>query len=260
MLWNGPGAQGTVERARVLTRIVTELQQTYGDDLIVIALYGSMARGEDLPFSDIELFCVVRGTATDFRREWVYGVGKAEVNLMSDDVAQADAALLDSDWARWKGQFLHARCLHGDPAYLDALRELVFSPTPAAFNAVVEEMIVGELYEWIGKLRNAQQVGNAGALPALACYFVEHLAQILGIAHRHCYRTGSHTLADSLTLPRRPAGYDDLCGAVMAGELADPMRVSYLIERCWRGVAAWTQAEGFTFQGHGEGSWPQGWR
>ncbi|MCB0064453.1 MAG: hypothetical protein KDE19_20150, partial [Caldilineaceae bacterium] len=138
-------------------------------------------------------------------------------------------------------------------------RNLVFAPPAAEFNQLLEEMIVGELYEWIGKLRNAQQVGNAAAIPPLAVHFVEHLAQILAIAHRHCYTTGSRTLADSLTLARRPAGYDALCGTVMRGALHDTEVVAAQIEACWRGLADWAQGEGLAFREHGDGCWPSSW-
>lgn len=258
-MWQGPMTQTREARAQVLARIVADLQRTYGDAIIVIALYGSMARNEDLPFSDVELFCVVRDEEVDHSHEWVYGAGKAEVNILSDDAAQRDAALLDSDWAQWKGQFLHARCLFGDAAYLDELRNLVFAPPAAEFHQLLEEMIVGELYEWMGKLRNAQQVGNDAAIPPLAVHFVEHLAQILAIAHRHCYTTGSRTLADSLTLARRPAGYDELCGVVMRGALSDSAHVAAQIEACWHGVAAWAKEEGLAFLEHGDGCWPSAW-
>lgn len=259
-MWQGPEAQETAERTAVLNRIIQELQQTFGDAILVIALYGSMARGDDLPFSDIELFCVVNGTGIDYSLEWVYGAGKVGVNIMSDDQACADAKLLDDDWACWKGQFLYSRLLNGDEQYLQQLRQLVASPPEHEFHRVIEEMIVGGIYEWIGKLRNAQFVGNWAAIPSLACHFVEDIAQILGIAHRQCYTTGSRTLADSLTLPHRPAGYDELCHAVMAGKLDDSSRIAGQIEACWQGLAVWAKECGLTFQEHGAGRWPQNWR
>ncbi|MGI9235253.1 MAG: kanamycin nucleotidyltransferase C-terminal domain-containing protein [Woeseiaceae bacterium] len=244
-MYSGPISHTKRERQAVLDRIVADLQRTYGDRIALVAVYGSMARGDDLPHSDVELFCILLGdSGINFTREWVYGPGKAEVNILSEDVARAKAALLDDRWARCKGQFLFARHLAGDSILLDELRDLVSSPTPEAFNAVIKEMIIGELYEWMGKIRNAQSEGNVGAIPALACFFVEHVAQMLGIAHRRCFTTGAKTLSDSQRLPRRPSGYDALCDLVMCGKLNNPQVVADHVEACWESLAEWSECEG----------------
>ena len=238
-IFDGPQPQNREERQAILDRIVADLQKVYAAQIIAIGLYGSMVRGSDLPYSDVELCCIVQGVNIDHDYEWVYGASKAEVNVRSPDAFCAEVLDLDESWAIWKGSYLDMQSIYGEPEFFAAARELVLSPADDDFNAVVAGMIVGELYEWMGKLRNAQHVGNLSIIPQLAHKFVEFGALMLGLVHRHCYTTGSKMVEESLQLPSRPDGYDKLCALVMAGTLADTDQVAAQIEALWQGIGQW---------------------
>lgn len=253
-MWQGPQAQARVERLKVIDRIVSGLHQRYGDSLLAIGLYGSMARGEDGPYSDIELFCVVDIPGTDVDYEWVYGAGKAEINIFGPDVVRARAQEVEDNWSLDQGQLARCRPLFGDLAFFDELKRLALNPDQAALDAMAADIVVGELYEWMGKLRNAQARGEFSGLALLACGFVEKMAWVLGLVHRHLYRTGMTLLAESLTLPDRPAGYDAACQMVMAGELSDPARVAAALEAAWAGLGPWLAQHGV--ETAAAASWP----
>lgn len=243
-MWQGPEAQTTLERMKALDRIVAALHERYGDDLLAIGLYGSLSRGEDGPYSDVELFCVVDIPGTDVDYEWVYGAGKAEVNVFGPDVARTQARRVEDGWALAQGQFARCRPLYGDLAFFEDLKQAALSPDRAMADAVVTAMAVGELYEWIGKLRNMQARGEMTEIALLASNFVKHTALMLGLVQRHLYRTGMTILAESLTLSDRPAGYDGLCRLVMAGDLRDPDRVAAALEATWAGLGPWLARHG----------------
>ena len=82
-------------------------------------------------------------------------------------------------------------------------------------------MIVWELYEFIGKIRNGAAMGNTAALPAWTVDLARRGGYLIGLAHRHLYTTSSTLLAESLGLAGRPDGYDALCELVMSGRLMD---------------------------------------
>ncbi|MEM7132711.1 MAG: kanamycin nucleotidyltransferase C-terminal domain-containing protein [Chloroflexota bacterium] len=241
-IFEGPQPQNNDARKAILDRIVADLQTIYAEQIIAIGLYGSMARESDMPYSDVELCCVIQGEEIDHNYEWVYGASKAEVNVRSPDALRDEVLDLDESWAIWKGAYLDMRTIYGDAALFAEMSTLVLSPATDDFDDVVAGMIVGELYEWIGKLRNAQHVGNLAILPQLASKFVEYGALMLGLVHRHCYTTGSQMLEESLQLPDRPDGYDELCALVMVGTLAEPEKVAAKIETFWQGVGRWTAA------------------
>ncbi len=252
-MFTGPQPQDRSARLRVVDKIVHELHTTHGERIIAIGLYGSLAKDIDGPFSDIELFCVIQGSGIDYSQVWIYGANRAEVDMNSEDVIRRSAVTVDEKWSLSQGQLLAARPLYGDPAFFDALRQLVLSPPPEIFKAVMGDML-GEFYEWIGKLRNARSSGHTAYLPLLACQFAEFGAQMLGMAHRICYATGAKMLEESLQLKNRPDGYDELCHMVMAGQLSDPEQVAAMLERCWAGLGVWAQAQGIAMDQYNR--WP----
>lgn len=253
-MFTGPQPQDRAARLRMVDKIVADLHATHGDKIIAIGLYGSLAKEIDGPFSDIELFCVVQGNDIDYSHEWVYGVSKAEVNMYSEEMILHSAITVDEKWALSQGQLLAARPLYGEPAFFAHLRQLVLSPPAEEFNTVIRAMLVGEFYEWMGKLRNARNRGHTAYIPLIACHFVEFTAQMLGMAQRICYTTGAKMLEESLQLPNHPDGYDELCRMVMAGQLSDSTQVDAALERCWAGIGVWAAAQGIEMDEYNH--WP----
>jgi hypothetical protein len=86
------------KRWEVLEQIVSRLDTTFGDSIVAIGLYGSTAREAARDFSDIEMFCVLRNPGYDRRLEWVFGKGKAEIELFGEDVIRQRSAQLDEVW------------------------------------------------------------------------------------------------------------------------------------------------------------------
>lgn len=250
----GPQPQTRAERQRLVERIVQDLHRVHGDQIIAIGLYGSLARGLDQPYSDVELFCVIAGSGIDYSHEWIYGAGKAEVNIYSPDVIRHGATEVDDRWSLSQGQLMVAQPLYGEATFFQELRELVLSPPATAFNDLIRAMIVGELYEWMGKLRNARHTGYRAYIPLIACHFAEHTGLMLGLAHRHCFTTGGKVLEESVAFPHRPDGFAELCTLIMAGQLHDSDAVTAALERCWVGVVTWATEQGITL----ETGWPLG--
>jgi kanamycin nucleotidyltransferase len=254
-IWSGPQAQTHDDRLSVLDRIVADLQRTYGNDLIAVGLYGSMGRGTDGPHSDIELFCVVDRLDLDFSYEWVYGPGKAEVNIYSAEAMAAAAQEVEERWPLEAGAFANCRPLLGDPAYFAELKALALSPAKEKCDEMVRAMVVGELYEWMGKLRNGLARGETSFVPTLACDFVTYVALIAALVHRRLYSTGSTLLAESLALPDLPDGYDAACRLVMAGELSDAARNAAALEALWVGLGPWLTHHGIDMEPNARWPW-----
>src|SRR2546427_11832326 len=98
LLAEGPQPMDRGDRQIEIERIVERLDSAFGRSIVAIGLYGSTARGADQPFSDIEMFCVLKKPDEDRRLEWVYGNGKAEDQLFGEDVVRRKAPELDEVW------------------------------------------------------------------------------------------------------------------------------------------------------------------
>jgi kanamycin nucleotidyltransferase len=245
---SGPQPISRAQRWALVEEIAGRVMEVHGDDVLAIGLYGSTARGTDGPYSDIEMLCVLRSLGQDYDHEWTVGPWKAEVNFHSQDLELEEAAKVDADWALTHGQYRDARPLHDPEGFFDQLRILVRDVTDAQLDSAIHEVVVGEIYELVGKLRNAMQAGALDGVTGIAVEMVRQSALALGLACRHQYRTGAELLADSLRLPGRMAGYDRLCGMVMSGQLSERAEVAAACESLWEGVAEWAAQRGITLE------------
>jgi kanamycin nucleotidyltransferase len=238
----------------MLDRMVADIHRTHGDTLKAIALCGSLGRGTDGDYSDVELWCVLSTPGVDTSEEWVYGPGKAEVEFYGEDVIRARAVEVTADWSLQQGSLINNRPLFGDRAFFAELRELVMSPPKTAFDNVIAEMVVGEFYEWMGKVRNGMARGELAFLSITACNFTLHMALMAALLHRHIYSTSSMLMKEALALPTLPDGYAELAAMVTAGSLHDKAKVAAAIEATWAGVGPWLAHHGIEFDERN--AWP----
>jgi kanamycin nucleotidyltransferase len=240
----GPRALSRTERLTVVDSIVARLLDAYHSHVVAIGLYGSTGRGADGTYSDIEMFCVIDRPGEDRRYEWIYGDCKIEIEVFGEDVIRRKAAVVDEGWPVTHAEFAFPRLLRGAERFFSELRELVFAHPDETFAEVERAIIVDELYEGMGKVRNAASTGDFSKLASRACRVALMSALLLGLARRKIYTAAGLDLAESMQLLGRPDGHDELCRLVMSGELADSRRVALILERHWRGVVRWIDREG----------------
>ena len=247
-----PGGPQPMERARRLAlarEIAAQFQRHYGDQVLAIGVYGSLARGTDGPYSDSEMHCVLRGSGIERCFEWAAGPfdelragsWKAEVDVYSEDVLLRWASQVDGDWSLTHRVCTDVWALYDPTGFFPRLRDVTLSQPAPVFEQVLHDVIVGELYELVGKIRNLRAAQSDASLPYLAVKFAEYGALLVGLANRHLYSTSTCMFEESLALPDRPAGYDALCHMVMVGALADPAQIAEACEAFWSGIERWAE-------------------
>lgn len=246
----GPVHMSRNERIQICHEIVDRLHEVYKDNILAIGAYGSVGRGTDGPFSDVEIFCVLHQTAEPVNdvHEWVAGPWKAEVNVISSEILLQDASTVEDDWPLTHGAYLTPLPLYDPEGFFKALREAAESPVDEEFTENINGILVGEMYEFIGKLRNASMSGSYSYLPYLAMEFAQYGAMLVGLHNRKIYTTGATVLPESLLLPQRPAGYDPVARLVMDGDLADPARIISACEAFWNGLVQWADEHGYVIE------------
>jgi kanamycin nucleotidyltransferase len=244
----GPKPLDRARRLELAHQIAARVQHHYGDHVLAVGIYGSLARGTDGPYSDIEMHCVLSGNDIDECYEWSVGPWKAEVDVYSEDVVLRWASQVDVDWPVTHGACTDVLAIYDPTGFFCRLRDAALSQPDQVFQQVVRDVIVGELYERIGKIRNARAARYDACLPYLAVELARFGACLLGLVHRHLYATSSRMFEESLALPGRPDGYDALCRMVMAGELADPARTADAADAFWSGVERWAQERGIRIE------------
>lgn len=244
----GPQPIARTERMALVQEIADKLLAVYQERVHAIGLYGSTARGTDGPFSDIEMFCVLDTSGEDYNYEWTHGPWKAEVDVISADVLLDKAAQVDERWPLTHGCYFYIHALYDLHNFFTNLRHTASSQPQEKFTVAIRGLIVDEIYEAVGKLRNAHYQGNSAYIPVISVEMAKYGAFLIGLAHQYCYTTGSRVLEEALTLADRPAGYDALCNLVMSGDLSDTQQVIQICEVFWPGVEQWAKEKGIEIE------------
>jgi kanamycin nucleotidyltransferase len=246
-LFAGPRHWSRAERLALAGAIIQQLKTAYGSDLRAVALYGSVARTADGPFSDLEMWVAladaVNGETTDKDYQWVHGPGIVELNVMNVSALRAYAAVVEADWPVTHGQFVNARALWEAPesaGLVEELRRIAVEPAPDAVQRALSEAIVGNLYELVGKLRNAS---DETSLAFLAMQAASEVVCINGLAAGRCFASGATRLREAAALSQFD-GAKELLQLVAAGELSDRAVVTDAVGRVWAGIRPWASARG----------------
>ena len=76
----GPAATSRAARAALVASVAERVALAEGEALECVALYGSMARGDDGPHSDVELLASVRGRDDHRVDEWLAPACKVKLH------------------------------------------------------------------------------------------------------------------------------------------------------------------------------------
>lgn len=243
---NGPFPMSRESRLEIAEEIKERVLETHGERVKAIGIYGSMGRGSDGPYSDLEVRCVLNSAGEEYNHEWSAGAWKAEVNFVSEDILLEDVCTIEGDWPLTHGQFLSVLPLYDPDGFFANLKQTAISQDEAKFRHALQALMVEEMFEYAGKWRNAGARGTESFLPALAVKTAEAGAMLIGLHHRTCYSTGARVLSEALELPNRPEGFDRLCQLVMTGQLSESESVLEALEVFWEGVNGWSARNGYT--------------
>ncbi len=147
-------------RFELAGEIANRIQHHYHDRVLAIGVYGSVARGTDGPYLDTEMHRVLHGTNFETVHEWSAGDWKAEVNVYSEDVIVRWASEVDVDWPLTHGAYTEVLVMHDPTDFFSRLRDVVRQQPEQTFRQIIHGVIVGELYERIGKIRNTRASKN----------------------------------------------------------------------------------------------------
>ena len=246
----GPQPISPERRRQTVQEIAQALQAHYQDRLLALGVYGSLARLADGPFSDIEMHCILHGEGIDQSFEWSTGPWKAEVDVCSPDVILAQAAEVDGDWSITHGAYVNVWPLFDPQAFFPRLKETALSQPDEVFRFRMKEVIVGDLYELIGKVRNAWAIQTLSPLPGYATFLARDTACMVGLARRYLYHSFATMLEEALALPDSPKGFSNVCQRVMSGRLSSSQAIVKEVNTLWDGIELWAKEKQITLTDH----------
>jgi kanamycin nucleotidyltransferase len=191
------------------------------------------------------MFCVLRSSGESYSYEWSAGLWKAEVDFYSEDVLLQKAATVKGEWPLTHGKYFSVLRLYDPEDFFTELQKAAESPKMEDFYRAICGVLVGEIYEFVGKWRNISVQGPVTYLPSLVIEVAKYGAMLIGLHNRTYFSTSAQVLSEALNLPNRPRGFDHLCEMVMSGHLGNSKAIINSCENFWKGIMDWAAENGY---------------
>jgi kanamycin nucleotidyltransferase len=165
-------------------------------------------------------------------------------SLWQADAARA-AACIDGSWPLTHSALQTILPLYDPEQFFAGLRPIIQASPEPLFREAIERVLVDNVFEVIGKIRDAHVFGTQDTLPALVVKLAQNVAMVVGLANRHCYTTATRALPEAMALPDLPDGFGDVAHLVLAGVLRDGQHLVAATERLWQGLNVWADGHGY---------------
>src|SRR6267143_5989703 len=93
------------ERVELGRKIASQILDTYKDAILAICIYASTAKKLDRPYSDLEIFCVVKDSLEVKNKRYVYDGLLVEVNYFQESNFLKEAKRIGWDWPLGADQY-----------------------------------------------------------------------------------------------------------------------------------------------------------
>lgn len=243
-----PAATTKEQKIHMIDQLKNRLLHLHGDAILAIGMYGSIAQGIDGPYSDIELRVVTKDGVSLPGYEFIYLPFKIEISMIQKQEIYRSASAVDDSWAIKAGAYAHLAAIYDPNGLLEEIRTLPMQVSEEAIREVMREFMIWEPYETVGKIRNNKLAGNYNYLPLGAKDLAWQTAKLIGLANRTFFNTRARTYEESLQMPSRPSGYDELVGLVIRGQLHEMEMVYERCENLWTGLNEWYEEMGIDYR------------
>lgn len=231
----------TAARAQLAREIAEHMVARHGDAILLGGVFGSAARGDDTPFSDLDMLFVTRDGAGIAGRSLLFKHVVISLRVVAADELEAQLRGPGADWPFWMGVLEAVRPLVGDPAHIERWRAMGLELDGPTFLARAACHLPGLVLESYGRIRSCAARNNPRDARAAALEVVYELQRALCLLNRRWVtRDYSAGIVQSSAFPLRPEGYEELAPRLLdAHDLNEIVTVAgQLVAAYWRLLAA----------------------
>lgn len=243
-----PIATTRTQKLEMIELLKERLLQSYGNQILAIGAYGSIALESEGPFSDIELHVITKDTQLIESFEFVYGKFKIEIASIEKSLFFAKAKKLDDSWAIKAGAYINILPIYDPDDVFGQVQHFPMEISDTAIKELMKEFMVWEPYETIAKIRTNYHNGNLAYLTLGAHDLLWQTAKLIGLANKCYYSTRARMFEESLEMQSLPSGYKELLNLFVDGKLEDKEQVYHLCENLWTGLNQWYEKMGLDYR------------
>jgi len=200
-----------VQRSTLAQMLIDKVAGKHGDSLRLAGVYGSTRRGDDTPWSDIDLLCVVRHRRKLKLRSFLYHNVAVVFTTIDEQELLEHLEKPTAQWPFWMGVLDGLLPLAGDTRLKDKWLAKGHLVDDNRFRDVLIEILPGMVYESYGRILSCKRRGDDDNLRISIYEMLLEMNRVLCLLNRRWvsrdYLAGIEAAAD---FERLPAGYAEL--------------------------------------------------
>ncbi|UCD19432.1 MAG: hypothetical protein JSU64_08475 [candidate division WOR-3 bacterium] len=211
-----------------------------GKNLIAIAADGSFARGEDGPYSDLELMIFVEDS-----KDLPFGFSRVHDGLLIEGLfvtEQEFHRMIHEPNEQWYVAGSDKLLAVTNPAFVKRLEKYRVRDRTQKFRHMVRGA-THEVQEAFGKLFNAIERRNRDNLFIVLSEAVVAVLKFMSYINERPYTSSRKFITEARTMKIRPDGIDDFLRVVVGAQHLDWERLRTTAEELFRGIEAYLKSE-----------------
>jgi hypothetical protein len=209
------------ERVRLAHAFADRVARKAPAHFVLAGFAGSTARGNDTPWSDLDMVCFLkRGSGVKSRRFLLHGVA---VGFWVEETERLEEILThpQEKWPILMGLLSSLQVLRGDPAQPEGWLAMGHACPPEAFRQAVHALIPGMVMESFGRILSAGSRHRDEEVNVSAIEILLEMNKVLCLLNQswvfHDYLDG---IRDAFRFPKLPEGYRELGPALWSSHTA----------------------------------------
>ncbi len=189
------------ERQNLSQELLLKLQNKYKEELLAVALFGSMSRNEDKDYSDIDMIAVVKGDNIADEMQGIQQGLKYGVDIFSQDVIHGKITTISMRWPLLVGKFVTAKAIHDESKLFESYKQLFNETINKDFSQYIKQVFIEEIYEECNKFINTVLYGSREQVAYNAYHLFTKMIPFLGIINKSFYLNTITAPEKAINLP-----------------------------------------------------------
>lgn len=234
------------ERVKIAKAISKMISQKYGDEILLVGVYGSVAMEEDTDHSDIDMYVVTKNLT--LQKYFAYKEVPITIHFKTEKEVLEAIRNVTSTWPAEVHQFLSPKVVYGSRRLLNEWKQIVKKIPEEDFRKAASTALI-ELYENVGKVRNACRQRNLGRCIEAVWNVVWHADMFVALVNKTYYRKpGFRGLEEVMDFKKIPANYGKLMKTLW--ESRDFTELNEASTELWENCLELAREEGIKFENY----------
>ena len=237
----------TNARIEIAQRLKKKILQRYKNHVLGIAIYGSVAKGEDRRYSDLEMYVITKRKLGVREHRYVYRGTPVEISYIPEKEMLQRARQINPDWALVTDFYRSYLILYERDAWFTKLQRAVLSQNPEDFKAAIRKSLVW-LNELMGKIKNAYFHNDYFLFLWLTSFLGWESIMFLGLINQRYYKSERYLFETVFTFPLLPKNYRSLLEIVFHISTTERKKIYRACQRLFNEIERLVRKQGITLE------------